>query len=83
MGSWLFAGLIALREYLAISVLCLNPVMTGIVGMFLPFSRTTDLIFAIGGCLLFSGYVVYDTYIITRRLSHGEYIAAAISLYLE
>ena len=57
--------------------------MTGVVGMFIPFSRTMDIIFAIGGCLLFSGYVVYDTYIITRRLSHGEYIAAAISLYLE
>ena len=57
--------------------------MTGIVGMFIPFSRTMDIIFAIGGCLLFSGYVVYDTYIITKRLSHDEYIAAAISLYLE
>ncbi|KAI0689364.1 inhibitor of apoptosis-promoting Bax1-domain-containing protein [Cerioporus squamosus] len=70
MGSWLFAGLIALM-------------MTGIVGWFIPFSRTTDLIFAAGGCLLFSGYVVYDTYMITKRLSHDEYIAAAISLYLE
>ncbi|TFK91373.1 hypothetical protein K466DRAFT_482954 [Polyporus arcularius HHB13444] len=70
MGSWLFAGLIGLM-------------MTGIVGMFIPFSRTSDLIFAAGGCLLFSGYVVYDTYMITKRLSHDEYIAAAISLYLE
>lgn len=57
--------------------------MTGIVGIFIPFSQTMDLVYAIGGCLLFSGYVVYDTYIITKRLSPDEYIMAAISLYLE
>lgn len=57
--------------------------MTGLVGMIIPFSRTMDLIFAMGGCLLFSGYVIYDTYMITHRLSYDEYIAAAISLYLE
>lgn len=57
--------------------------MTGLVGVFLPFSRTMDLVFAIGGTLLFSGYVVYDTYIINSRLSPDEYIMGAISLYLE
>ena len=58
-------------------------VMTGLVGAFIPFSRTMDLIFAIGGCLLFSGYIVYDTYMINKRLSPDEYIMGAISLYLE
>jgi protein lifeguard len=57
--------------------------MTGLVGVFVPFSRTMDLIFAIGGCLLFSGYIVYDTYIINKRLSPDEYIIGAVSLYLE
>jgi FtsH-binding integral membrane protein len=61
----------------------LNPVMTGFVAMFLPFSRTMDLVFAIGGCLLFSGYIVYDTYMISNRLSPDEFIIGAISLYLE
>jgi hypothetical protein len=70
MGPFLFGGLIAL---------C----MTGLVGVFVPFSRTMDLIFAIGGCLLFSGYIVYDTYIINKRLSPDEYIMGAISLYLD
>ncbi|KAI0675156.1 UPF0005-domain-containing protein [Trametes maxima] len=70
MGSWLFVGLFAL-------------VMTGLVGIFIPFSRTFDLILAIGGCLIFSGYIIYDTYIITKRLSPDEYIAASISLYLD
>jgi len=70
MGPFLFGALIAL-------------VMTGFIGMIFPFSRTMDLIFAIGGCLIFSGYIVYDTYMINKRLSPDEYIMGAISLYLE
>jgi FtsH-binding integral membrane protein len=70
MGPFLFGGLIAL-------------VVTGFVGVFLPFSRTFDLIMAIGGCLLFSGYIVYDTYMINKRMSPDEYIMASISLYLD
>jgi hypothetical protein len=70
MGPWLFGGLLAL---------C----MTGLVGVFVPFNSTMSLIYAIGGTLLFSGYVVYDTYLINRRLSPDEYILGAISLYLD
>jgi FtsH-binding integral membrane protein len=57
--------------------------MTGFVGVFIPFNSTMDLIYAIGGTLLFSGYIVYDTYLINRRLSPDEYIMGAISLYLD
>jgi len=70
MGPWLFGGLLAL-------------IMTGLVGVFIPFSSTLNLVYAIGGTLLFSGYVVYDTYLINRRLSPDEYIMGAISLYLD
>ncbi|KAH7888935.1 UPF0005-domain-containing protein [Phlebopus sp. FC_14] len=70
LGPWLFGALIAL-------------VMAGLVGMFIPFSRTMDMIFAIGGCLIFSGYIVYDTYLINKRLSPDEYILGSISLYLD
>ncbi|KAH9994031.1 UPF0005-domain-containing protein [Russula vinacea] len=70
MGPWLFGGLVAL-------------IMTGLVGMFIPFSSTLNLIYAIGGTLLFSGYIVYDTYLINGRLSPDEYIMGAISLYLD
>ncbi|KAK0476695.1 UPF0005-domain-containing protein [Armillaria novae-zelandiae] len=70
MGPFLFGGLIAL---------C----MTGFVGVFIPFGRTMDLIYAIFGCLLFSGYVVYDTYMINAKLSPDEYIMGSISLYLD
>ena len=57
--------------------------MTGFVGIFLPFNRTFDMIYAGIGILLFSGYIVYDTYMINTRLSPDEYIMGAISLYLE
>lgn len=57
--------------------------VTGLVGIFIPFSRTMDIIFALGGCLIFSGYIVYDTYLINKRLSPDEFILASISLYLE
>ncbi|TCD62032.1 hypothetical protein EIP91_007550 [Steccherinum ochraceum] len=70
MGPWLFGGLMALM-------------MTGVVGIFVPFGKTMDLVYAGGGCLLFSGYIVYDTYNINNRLSPDEYIMAAISLYLD
>ncbi|EJD02738.1 uncharacterized protein FOMMEDRAFT_84566 [Fomitiporia mediterranea MF3/22] len=70
MGPWLFGALLAL-------------LVTGLVGMFVHFDKTMDLIFAIGGALIFSGYVVYDTYMISNRLSPDEYILGAISLYLE
>ncbi|KAJ7045681.1 inhibitor of apoptosis-promoting Bax1-domain-containing protein [Mycena alexandri] len=70
MGPFLFGGLIAL---------C----MTGFVQFFIPFNKTMDLIYAIGGCLIFSGYIVYDTYIINARLSPDEFIMGAISLYLD
>ncbi|KAJ7703036.1 inhibitor of apoptosis-promoting Bax1-domain-containing protein [Mycena rosella] len=70
MGPFLFGALLAL---------C----MTGFVQLFIPFGKTMDLIYAIGGCLIFSGYIVYDTYIINARLSPDEFIMGAISLYLE
>ncbi|KAF8265251.1 UPF0005-domain-containing protein [Lactarius quietus] len=70
MGPWLFGGLLAMM-------------MTGFVGVFIPFSSTMNLIYAVVGTLLFSGYIVYDTYLINSRLSPDEYIMGAISLYLD
>jgi hypothetical protein len=70
LGPWLFGGLVALF-------------MTSLVSFFFPFSRSFDLVLAIGGCLLFTGYVVYDTYMINKRLSPDEYIMGSLSLYLD
>lgn len=70
MGPYLFAGLMGM-------------LVTGIVQFFLPFNHTTDLIIACFGVLLFSGYTVYDTHAIMKRLSPDEYILGALSLYLD
>ncbi|KAF8624942.1 hypothetical protein AX17_006968 [Amanita inopinata Kibby_2008] len=70
MAPFLFGGLIAL-------------LMTGLVGIFIPFSRTMDMVWAGGACLIFSGYIIYDTYTINKRLSPDEYIMGALSLYLD
>jgi hypothetical protein len=70
LGPWLFGALVAL-------------LMTGVVGIFIPFGRTMDIVYASGGCLIFSGYIVYDTYMINKRLSPDEYILGAIGLYLD
>lgn len=55
----------------------------GLVGLFLPFSHTVDILYAGFGVLLFSGYTLYDTYMICNRLSPDEWILAVVSLYLD
>ena len=38
---------------------------------------------AVGGAALFSLYIVFDVYMISKRLGPDEYIPAAITLYLD
>ena len=42
-----------------------------------------DMIYAGGASIIFSGYIIYDTYMINHRFSPDEYIMASVSLYLE
>jgi len=58
-------------------------ILTGLVQLFIPFSRGMDLAIALISALIFSGYIVYDTYMIINRLSPEEYIAASVELYLD
>ena len=58
-------------------------IATGFVGIFFPFNSTLDLIYASGGCIIFSGYIIFDTFTINKKLSPDEYIMGAISLYLD
>jgi protein lifeguard len=44
---------------------------------------TTGLIYSCFGALVFSGYIVYDTYLILQRLGPDDWILGAISLYLD
>ena len=40
-------------------------------------------VYAYCGSLVFMGYIVFDTYMITQRLGYDDYIVAAIELYLD
>lgn len=70
MGGYLFAGLMALF-------------VTLILGLFIPYSRTVDMLIAGFGCLIFAAYIVYDTHLILHRLHPDEWVMACISLYLD
>ncbi|KAK4054620.1 mitosis inhibitor protein kinase swe1 [Microbotryomycetes sp. JL221] len=56
---------------------------TGIVNLFIPFSRTTDAVVAGLGVLLFSGLIIFDTHLVMRRLHVDDWVIGSISLYLD
>ncbi|KAK7039826.1 Bax inhibitor 1 [Favolaschia claudopus] len=51
--------------------------------LFIPFNKTLDIVYTVTGCLIFSACVVYDTYLINRKLSPDEFITGTVSLYIE
>jgi FtsH-binding integral membrane protein len=53
---------------------------TGLVQIFIPFSANVDLAVAGFSVLLFSGFVLYDTQQIMKRLSVDETILGELSL---
>lgn len=69
LGGMLFIGLIAL-------------VVAGLLLMFFHSSMLGTL-YAVGGVLIFSGYVLYDTSRIMQHLQADEAVSGAVSLYLD
>ncbi len=69
LGGMLFISLIAL-------------VVAGLVLMFFHSSMLGTL-YSVGGVLIFSGYVLYDTSRIMQQLQPDEAISGAVSLYLD
>lgn len=47
------------------------------------FGVQTGYVYALLGCILFSGYILFDTWLIMEKLSPHEYVLAAIMLYLD
>ncbi len=47
------------------------------------FGMQTGCVYALAGSILFSGFIIYDTYMIAERLDPGDYVVAAIELYLD
>lgn len=42
-----------------------------------------DKLIAVGGAILFSLFIVFDTHMMMHKLSPEEYMLAAINLYLD
>lgn len=57
-------------------------IMGGFLQVFVG-GEITQTAMAVGGALLFSGFIVYDTQMIMTRVSPEEYIIATIELYLD
>ena len=49
----------------------------------LPSRPSPTQVYALIGSLIFSLYIVYDTWVITNTLSYDEYVIGAINLYLD
>jgi len=69
-GPFLFAGIMGLLT-------------TSLVQIFLPFNSTVDLAIAGFSVILFSGFILYDTQQIQKRMSPDDHIVAALNLYVD
>ena len=47
------------------------------------FEVQTGYVYALLGCIIFSGYIIFDTWLIMDKLSPHEHILVEIMLYLD
>ncbi|OLY80085.1 Bax inhibitor 1 [Smittium mucronatum] len=57
--------------------------LSGLLSIFFPFLSFSELTTSLLGVALFSGYIVYDTFIIAKYASPDDYVMASIKLYLD
>jgi FtsH-binding integral membrane protein len=57
-------------------------IIAGFMQLFLQ-SEMLDMAMAVGGAVLFSLFIIFDTHMIMHRVSPEEYIHASVSLYLD
>ncbi|KAM5563662.1 protein LIFEGUARD 4-like [Rosa sericea] len=70
LGPFLFAALIVFLGF-------------SLIQIFHPLGKISHMIFGIVGCIIFCGYIVYDTDELIKRHQYDEYLLAAIQLYLD
>lgn len=70
LGPMLFASLFTL-------------ILFGFIQIFFPLGNLSQTIYGGLAAVIFSGYIVYDTFNLIERHSYDEYIWASISLYLD
>jgi hypothetical protein len=60
----------------------LGMIIVGVIGIFIPWGSTTEMIYSGIGVLLFTGYVMYDFQKL-KAYPENMYIEAALQLYLD
>lgn len=79
-GATTHYNLQGLRGFLVMSLL--GMIIISLVGLFLPWGNTFEMIFAGFGVVVFSGFVMYDMQNI-KHYPEDMYIQAAMQLYLD
>ncbi|XP_004292583.1 PREDICTED: BI1-like protein-like [Fragaria vesca subsp. vesca] len=70
LGPFLFAALTVLIGF-------------SLIQIFHPLGKTSHMIITLVGCIIFCGYIVYDTDKLIKRHEYDEYMLAAVQLYLD
>ncbi|ORY46757.1 hypothetical protein BCR33DRAFT_715203 [Rhizoclosmatium globosum] len=70
-----------MQPFLFTSLVCL--LFAPLSQLFFPYSHVLDLVYTIGGGLLFCGFIVFDTFMMFEKYTVDEYILAAVELYLD
>jgi len=73
-------NLIGMRGFLMMSLI--GMIITGIIGIFIPWGNTMELIYSWFGVVLFAGYTMYDIQKL-KRYPENMFIEAALQLYLD
>ncbi|KAI9204887.1 inhibitor of apoptosis-promoting Bax1-domain-containing protein [Polychytrium aggregatum] len=58
-------------------------IISGIVQAFVPFGSFLNFVLCVGGIVLFSAYIIYDTFQLFQRMSPEDYVVASVELYLD
>jgi FtsH-binding integral membrane protein len=75
MGPFLFAGLVGLIAASLIQII--------VAFAFGAFNPWVDFGLSLLGTFIFSGYIIFDTYMIFNRMSPEDYVPATLELYLD
>ncbi|KAG8061282.1 hypothetical protein GUJ93_ZPchr0003g17826 [Zizania palustris] len=62
---------------------CLVLMLFALVRILLPMGKTVSMVYGCVAALVFSAFIIYDTDNLIKRYTYDEYIAAAITLYLD
>ncbi|KAJ3059119.1 hypothetical protein HK102_010147 [Quaeritorhiza haematococci] len=54
-----------------------------LVVIFLPYSRVVSIVLSSILVLLYSMFIIFDTYMIFNRMSEDEWVLGAVNLYLD